>query len=239
MSLTDFYTDLLATQYWDQPNATAEITALVYEWESAYNFLASWQDAFDLDQAEDNRLDIIGKIVGLPREVPFSAFKIRFGFDGNTNAKGFGNKFDPFWEGAPLLSRFETQYTATQLDNYDYRFFIRAKIAVNVTSAFMTSNERVSVQDAIQTAFDGLAFVLDNEDMTLTLYVSPKVPIDTLLIVNSLGLLPKPQGVRYNIIIQAEPLQTFGFASNPNAIGMGDKFNTAVQGGFFARKIIL
>lgn len=239
MSLTDFYKGLVTTQYWDKPNAKDEIGAMVAGWEEIYEFLSSWTDAFDLDQAQDHRLDIIGKVVGLPREVPFSAFKTRFGFETNSNARGFGNKFDPFWESAPLFDRFEAQYTSTQLDNYAYRFFLRAKIAVNVSAAYMASGERISIQDAIQTAFDGLAFVLDNEDMSMTLYVSPQVPLDTLLLVDSLKLLPKPQGVKYNIIVQAEPLKTFGFASNPNALGMGDKFNSAVQGGFFARKIIL
>jgi hypothetical protein len=74
--------------------------------------------------------------------------------------------------------------------------------------------------------------------MTLALYVSPAFDLVVLAAIQQLGLLPKPQGVRYDIIVQASPGETFGFADNPNALGFSDKFDPADIGGFFAIKVI-
>lgn len=236
--LVKFYQDLITTQYWDKPNAKAEIGVIAKEWSNIYDFLKSWNTEFDLDEATGHRLDIIGKIVGLPREVPFVVSKIRFSFDGNPNGVGLADKFNPTKPGAIFFDKFENQYSSQQLDDYDYQFFIKAKIAVNVAAAFMASKDRISIQDSIQTTFGGLAFGKDNEDMSLTVYVSAQVSAEKLRLIRQLDLLPKPQGVRYKVIIQAEPFETFSFFSNPNGRGLADKFDTSKHGGYFATKLI-
>ena len=238
MSLTSEYTNLLIKQYWEKPKAFAEIELKSSTWDTVRAFLASLDNAFDLDFAVGAQLDVLGRIVGIPREVPDVIAKTYLGFSINPDSLGFADKFDPLRIGGPFFDKFSSPYTVQQLNDNDYRFFIRVKVALNWASAYVSSDERISIQDVILAAFEGRAYVVDNLNMTLTLYVSPVVSLERLRLIRRLNLLPKPQGVRYAEVIQAEPGATFGFDSNPNSLGFADKFDSGREGGFLARKVI-
>jgi len=238
-TLIDAYLDLLIKQYWDKPKARAELTAQVTSWEVLRDHVASWLSEFDLDTASGDRLDKIGAIVGLPRLVPYTVAKIAFGFSDNPDARGFDDKFTPAVSAAPFLDKFSPAYTTLELDDVAYRILLRAKIAANVGSAFMVSDSRISIQDVVNAAFAAQAYVTDGLNMGLTLYVSPVIELEYLRAIVNLGLLPKPQGVRYDYIILADPIDTFGFADNPNARGFADKFDPNQSGGRLAEKVIL
>jgi len=238
LSLADEYTALLIKQYWEKPKAFAEIELNASTWDKVRAFLASLDDAFDLDLAVGPQLDVLGRIVGIPREVPDVIAKTYFGFDINPDSLGFADRFDVLRIGGPFFDRFSSPYTSLQLNDNDYRFFIRAKVALNWASGYVSSLDRISIQDVILAAFNGRAYVVDNLNMTLTLYVSPVVSLERLRLIRRLNLLPKPQGVRYEIVVQAEPGFTFGFDSNPNSVGFADRFDSGREGGFLARKVI-
>lgn len=241
MSFESEYRDLIIKQYWDKPKARAEIELQAATWSITFQWLQSFETEFDIDLATGERLDILGRIVGINRIVPFVLDKIAFGFDENPNARGFDDKFTgPLVGAAPFLDKFEQPYTTLQLNDNDYRFFMKAKIAKNAGSAYMVGDGEVSIQDVINTTFDGRAYVVDRQDMSLALYVSPVFDLERLRAIQRLDLLPKPQGVRYDIIVQAAPGETFGFSDNPNALGFANKFDLANEpGGRFAIKVIM
>lgn len=238
MALVDESTNLLIKQYWEKPKAKAEIELQASTWDKTRAFLASLDAAFDLDSAVGAQLDVLGRIVGISRSVPNVIPKIYFGFSINPTSEGFSSKFDSMRVGAPFFSKFSTGFTDLQLGDSDYRFFIRVKAALNRAAGYVSSDIYISIQDVVISAFEGRAYVVDNLDMTLTLYVSPVVSLDRLRLIQSLNLLPKPQGVRYKVIIQAEPGMTFGFSNNPDSQGFSSKFDPLREGGFFARKVI-
>ena len=234
------YVNLLIKQYWEKPKAAAEIEMMAGTWRKTFEWIDSFSDEFDLDNATGDRLDIIGRIVGIKRIVPFVVPKIAFGFDENVSARGFDDKFSPLADRAPFQDKFERAYTSLQLDDTAYRFFIRARIAKNVGGPYIVDDQGLSIQLAINTLFDGLAYVIDRKDMTLNLYVSPQFNLDQLRAIIRLDLLPKPQGVRYGVIVQAGPGETFGFPDNVNALPFADKFDLTNQpGGRFANKVII
>ncbi|MDF1593736.1 MAG: DUF2612 domain-containing protein [Desulfobacterales bacterium] len=241
--MTDFkqsYIDLLIKQYWQQDNAPAEIRLQAGTWEKSVDWLRSFLTEFDLDNATGDRLDIIGRIIGLKRLVPFIVPKIAFGFDENPNARGFDDKFLTLADRAPFADKFERQYTSLQLDDTVFRFFIRAKISKNSGSPYLVDDEGLAIQRVVNVLFGGSAYALDNQDMTLSLYVSPAYNLDNLRAIIRLDLLPKPHGVDWEHIIQAGPGETFGFADNPDSLPFADKFDLANQpGGRFAEKIII
>ncbi len=115
------------------------------------------------------------------------------------------------------------------LSDTDYRFFIKVKAAKNWSSAYMVSDDRISINDVVQTAFDSDAFVVNNRDMSLTLCVGTAVDTDVLYVVLTLELMPKPVGVRYEVV-QFDNGDTFGFDDNPYAMTFG--------AGKFASKVI-
>lgn len=238
MSLVGEITNLLIKQYWEKPKAKAEIELLARNWESSAIFLAGLDPAFDLDSAVGAQLDVLGRIVGISRSVPGVVPKIYFGFNENPESRGFSSKFDAQRVGGPFFDKFSIPFTALQLGDSDYRFFIRVKASLNRASGYLSSDQYIGIQDVVLAAFDGRAYVVDNLDMTLTLYVSPTVSLDRLRLIRSLNLLPKPQGVRYKVIIQAELGITFGFSQNPSSRGFSSKFDASRQGGYLARKVI-
>ena len=62
----------LIIQYGQKSNAVATVTAYSEEFELIYDNANILQMAYDLDFAVGKQLDIIGKIVGISRNVPFS-----------------------------------------------------------------------------------------------------------------------------------------------------------------------
>lgn len=157
----DQYALLLIKQYWEKPKAKAEIELLASVWSEIFQFFESWNDEFDLDAATGDRLDIIGKIVGIGRTA-----------DG------------------------------TEFNDEDYRFFIRLKIANNVVYGTMIDDNRISIQDVVEFAFGGTAYVIDNYDMTLSLNIGYGLDESIIDRIVRLKLLPKPAGVRYGDILQ-------------------------------------
>ena len=240
MSFESDYVNLLIKQYWEKPKANAEIAFKAGVWRKTFEWIDSFSDEFDLDNATGDRLDIIGRIVGIKRIVPFVVQKIAFGFDENVNARGFDDKFSPLADRAPFQDKFERAYTSLQLDDTAYRFFIRARIAKNVGGPYLADDQGLAIQEVVSALFDGLAYAIDKKDMTLNLYVSTQFNLDQLRAIIRLDLLPKPQGVRYGVIVQAGPGETFGFSDNVTALPFADKFDLINQpGGRFANKVLI
>lgn len=127
--------------------------------------------------------------------------------------------------------------TGETLADEEFRVFIKIKIAKNNASSFMVSDDLTSIQDVIQLIFRGTAFVVDNYDMALTLYIDQDVDADLVIIAQELGLLPSGQGVRYRAIVQYNVGNTFGFPINPDAQTWNDKFTPADDPGLFAQKV--
>ena len=202
MSFESEYVNLLIKQYWEKPKAAAEIAMKAGMWRRTFEWIDSFSDEFDLDNATGDRLDIIGRIVGIGRNIPYSIPKIAFGFDENPNSRGFDDLFSPLDDRAPFQDLFESESTELVLDDNAYRQFIRAKIAKNTFGPYLSGNDFLSIQDAVINIFGGLAYVTDNYDMTLTLHVSAVFNSTTLDAILKMSLIPKPQGVRYITVIE-------------------------------------
>jgi len=142
------YINLLIKQYWEKPKAYAEIEMKASSWRRSFVWLSSFENAFDLDSATGDRLDIIGRIVGIGRAIPYAVPKIAFGFDENPNSRGFDDLFSPLNDRAPFQDLFESESTELVLDDNAYRLFIRAKIKKNISSPYLVSDDSLSIQDA-------------------------------------------------------------------------------------------
>jgi len=197
---TDVYKELIILQYYPKAKAQGEINLWSSEFENVYSFLNEFFNQFDLDVATGDRLDKIGKIVGISRIVEGGAAKKFFGYLGALNVLGYDDG-RYFVEGDDL-------YTDSELTDGQYRLFIKAKITKNNVSAIMVDDERSGLQSAIQSLFNGEAYVIDNQDMSLNLYISSDLNTDDLTLIIQADLLPKPQAVRYRWIVQETPCDT-------------------------------
>lgn len=94
----------------------------------------------------------------------------------------------------------------TKLDDDFYRFLIFYKAAANV------SNDTVETLNTLLTRLIGLpVFVIDNQDMTISVRVLGKPTDLQIVILQSYGLLTRGAGVGYNILIQDPNTAIFGF----------------------------
>lgn len=220
---TELYTKLLILQYCDKTKAVGEIAGITALGEKIFDIVKSFETEFDIDTAYGHRLDLIGKLVGIDRIVSEGIAKTYFGWAGITNAATFGE--------APMYQEsVDSAFADTQLTDIQMRFFIKAKVAKNVCAAFLTCDDNVSLQDAIDVMFDSNAIVVDNQDMTLTLLVNETYTNEQMLLLQAQDLLPKPQGVRYKLIIQYNSTGTFGFEGMLNVKTFG--------AGAFARLVL-
>lgn len=224
----------LIIQYGQKSNAVATVTAYSEEFELIYDNANILQMAYDLDFAVGKQLDIIGKIVGISRNVPFSVPKKYFGFDGHLNAYPFGSKFNVVVSYS-FRSKFEITYSDGQLNDNDYSFFIKAKIIKNYATSKNIDSSNLSIQNAVDYLFNSKAYIVDNKDMTMTLYIDSSYDSSKLIYLENLDLLPRPQGVRYNTFISYQDGITFGF--NSFNAGLGSKFAIS-EPSRFAYKII-
>lgn len=177
-----------------------------------------------LDTAIGAQLDIIGDIVGQPRELIDADLVEFFGFVGHWNAGSFGTMTDTevgavFWDG-------NAKMTGNIILNDDiYRIFIRAKIAKNVTRAtpeeimrfvnFILGTHSSTIEDEGQAAYRlMLGRTLTRQEVGLLRYVNRTMPYEG-------RLLPKPVGVGVNYgSFNADAV--FAFQGVPNAKGFGD-----------------
>ena len=233
--LTNQYILYLIKQYYEKPKANAEIRNLLVEWQAIADFIADFGGNFDIDNATGEVLDLIGRIVVLPRQVNNVVPSVFFGFSNNPNAKSFWSISNPERESASFFRVGGKTLTPYQLQDREYRRYLKIKIAKNTCSPYLVSDEKTSLQQVVFDAFDGRAYVTDNKDQSLTLYVSPTVSAQDLRLILNLDILPRPITFNYRIIIQAEPGETFGFSKNPSSKGFGSISNPEREGGVFAR----
>jgi hypothetical protein len=228
------YKRLLIAQYADKEKATAHISAILSKFEEVYEFAKSFEKAFDIDFAIGKQLDIIGKIVRINRNVPFAIPKKYFGFDGHKNAYPFGDKSKDV-VAYPFKDKFEIPYTSGTLNDQQYRFFIKAKIMKNYSCGkIIDEDDRLSIQNAIDYIFNGIGYITDRKNMTLTLYIDRSFDEDMIQYIKQAEVLPRPQGVKYNSIVQYDNGKTFGFYDRNG--GFGDKSGDKIDS-YFATKI--
>lgn len=176
-----------------------------------------------IETAFGEQLDILGRIVGQSRDLLEADVYTYFGFQGASNAGGFGSLGDAtvgslFWE-------FDRPFGGNvRLDDNEYRLFIKAKIIKNSTSStpeemihmvnflFGTSTTFINEGVASYTIFFGRQLT-DLERFLLT-YIATGVdgyPV---------RLIPKTNGVLINFG-QFREGDYFGFQGAPGAKGFG------------------
>lgn len=194
------YLKLIIKQYYGKPKAMGDISLKASMYEGLASVLRGIPSLFDIDRAEGVQLDVIGRIVVLPREVNAVIPRTFFGFDGNEYAKGFADRFDATREGAIFYDRFEPPFSPQILNDDQYRRFLKAKILTNnATGMLAKKDDKISVQQAIREIFRGLAYVVDTQDMSADLFVSKVIGDAELRLITQLNLIPRPLGIKYNI----------------------------------------
>lgn len=164
--------------------------------------------SYDIDTAEGEQLDIIGRIVGIGREV--------IG-DINFSSTQFGNTKSQFGN---TKSQFAPQDVAGDelLSDAYYRVLIRAKIVKNNSDA------------AIDSTIIGISFIFpngapivlrDNEDMSFAIDIHGSISAIERKILQSVDVVPRPHGVKFNgfRVMSDVPGNRIYFGKTPSQFG--------------------
>ena len=178
------YTDLIPSENASQPNFVAMVSFLCEPFVTNQNILASFPDKFDLDQAVGDQLDILGEWIAGPNsrtiKIPISGNY----FELDVAGSGLDEK-DWYVTGEAL-------FTSVQLDDDDYRQFLRAKAAANNWDG--TINGAYNVYAIFFTGKPTAILIHDYQNMSFALEIIGQVPNDTIMAIlnqNYLGLRPE------------------------------------------------
>ncbi len=199
-----YYADLLILQYRGKQKArdTIKLGVDIYMGD---NILFQLQDILDIDTAEGEQLDIIGKLLNCPRIVQgiYSDLKY-FQYHIDENSLGFSSI------GNPTNATFKTirNYNLSQyaLPDSDYRFLLKFKAAINVMKSSIKGFDEI-----LWNVFNGDVLLKNNQDLTITYVVSATHTLATLA-AKQLGYYRAPEGIGANYVLRVpSPSHIFGF----------------------------
>lgn len=216
----------ITSQFQDKTVVNKYIELLIDAFEDLQVVFKDLLQKRSIDEATGKQLDIIGEIVGQPREFIAVDLYSFFGFQGAPNAAAMGELGSLL--GGQFYSVGDPLGGNILLDDPTYRLFIKAKILKNTTAStpeqfisfinfiFGTTQTFLSEGQAEYTVYFGRE--LSNFELTLLNYVSYSQGYPSRLI-------PKTVGVRINFgtFIAGD---YFGFEGAPGAKGFGDLSGT-------------
>jgi len=200
--ILDYYADLLIIQYRSKTRARKTVR-LAADQSLCGGFIYDEKECFDIDTAVGAQLDILGRIVGVPRVIyTFNLGNTFFNFTNYFETPdiiaGFGN-----YEDDPYNPEGNLTYTYGMFNNISVtltdaqmRDLIKMRIELNTSvSSFKF------IKDFIYEWLNSDVQVVDNQDMTLTYTIAAS--FSTLArAAFYLKMLPVPAGVKPEYIFQ-------------------------------------
>ena len=227
--ITTQYQNLLIAQYLDKSKARATIDLFTKELLADGIF---WQvlDGFDLENAVGVQLDIIGKYVGIDRffkgiVLDDDAFATNDYAD-LPNGYGFADYADPLIEGGDLLTYAQVLSKTQKLDDEDYRFLMKLKIAKN-----NTNHSLFEIATDMNRFFGDKLRFRDNFNMSINYFYDDSM-IEIITIAKDKDCLPRPIGVALNLI--KDNVDYFSMATyqvDGDGLGFGDYADPLIEGG--------
>jgi hypothetical protein len=206
----------LATQYRESANLIGYLKALLSEANALEQEIFDVVNTRTIDNAEGAVLDIIGDLVGQDRDIIDASDLIYFGFSGDPQADSFGTLADPS-VGSRFASFNEVTGGTRELEDPEYRLFIRSRIARNMSKG------------TIQEIIDQIRSLIGAVEVTLTEMGNANINIgigrlltaNEKVLLTDYDLLPKPAGVRINFLYDYEAGDMFAFSGVIGAKGFG------------------
>jgi len=200
--------DFLIWQYRKKPKAVATVRAVTDETKNTFQSVIDLAKILNIDEAEGYALDLVGRHVGISRVMDQAIAKEYFGFVDSLGSLGFNQ--GEFY-------RFGDSLTGTvQMNDSDYRFFIKAKILKNYQDGTIGN-----IVDSVRFLFGESSNVVDGQDMTMNILINKKRMNSLILYaVSKLDICVRPIGVMYNYIVLTSD-KPFGFDGDSTSYGFG------------------
>lgn len=169
-------------QYQGSPTILSLIASMAAAIDPTLDLDTFYDYVWNIDTAQGFGLDIWGRIVGVGRVYPIATGGY-FGFEEATDSAGWNQGV--FYGGGQATQNYA-------LSDPAYRQLILAKAMANVLDGGVAAINRLLM---IMFAGRGNAYVIDNNDMSMTYaFGFALTPVDLTIIENS-GVLPQPAGI--------------------------------------------
>lgn len=155
---------------------------------------------FQIDSASGKWLDLLGVIIGQPREVVDGAAINFFAFE-NIDPLTSGLSVGKFWNGVPVVPG------NVLVDDITYRKLIKARAFKNAAGAsiedIITAVFLLTGRDDCNVLDGGLedSSLVTPDLMTFSLEFDSALDVDDKFLILALDLLPRPAGVRLATIV--------------------------------------
>ncbi|WP_282376313.1 DUF2612 domain-containing protein [Pseudomonas sp. PS01302] len=138
--------------------------------------------SYDVDTVTGEQLDVIGRIVGIPRPVLRGAAYDVFGYAGNDNYTNYNI--------APYIGNGDE--VDAPLNNDLYRKLVKAKIARNVSDG--TSDSIIELLEIVIGV--KVTALSSNGDKSFDIGIASELDNATKYLLDNFDLIPRPQGTR-------------------------------------------
>jgi hypothetical protein len=196
--ILDYYADKLIAQYRLMPRARATIEIFGKQI-IADNLAEALGLAFSIDTAVGPQLDVLGKYIGVNRNVgdiipDDQTYFAMTNYAGAASLCGFGDYTDSFVNPNGLFYLY--QYAAgipSALSDEQYRLILKLQIVANSSDGTL-----YSLQNALATFLGGVFEIVDPKDMTLV-YVLTAFPPISLTVLRR--FLPRPMTLDASLVV--------------------------------------
>lgn len=186
-NIENYYADLLIIQYRNKPNARATIK-LGVDLYLADGLIFDFNNVLDIDTAEGAQLDLIGKILGVSRNIDGFTFNVDFfSFQKAAPCYGYSDKNElsqGYWK------RYKNSVGSSySLYDDDYRVLLKFKALYNVRYGSWACMDLLYYR-----AFGNEITLVNNKDTTISYQVSPNISLG-LRVAQFLGYIEPPLGI--------------------------------------------
>lgn len=186
-NIENYYADLLIIQYRNKPNARATIK-LGVDLYLADGLIFDFNNVLDIDTAEGAQLDLIGKILGVSRNIDGFTFNVDFfSFQKAAPCYGYSDKNElsqGYWK------RYKNSVGSSySLYDDDYRVLLKFKALYNVRYGSWACMDLLYYR-----AFGNEITLVNNKDTTISYQVSPDASLG-LRVAQFLGYIEPPLGI--------------------------------------------
>lgn len=184
------------------------IKSIYKETDSTFQKIIQIADILNIDTATGYALDLIGRHVGVSRILPAAIAKNYFWWRDDASSLPFG--VGEFYRRDDALS------ASVILNDSDYRFFIRAKIAKNYQTGTLEN-----IVKSVQFVIGNNSNIIDSLNITMNLIININNLSSLILYaISKMDILVRPVGVLYNYTVLDHDTP-FGFAHNADSCGFG------------------
>lgn len=201
-------TERTVSQYNGSPIFLAFLSSLAVHADELETEVAKVNSKRVLGAAEGKQLDIIGRIVGIPREVVDFQTGVFFGFSGDPTGLGFDDLNNVVTDAGRYRGLTEATGSSRLLGDEEYTALLTAKILANTSD--LTPNSVLLITRELMKVFRHSGenipiFINETGNASFDIIIQEELSASEQAFIAYLDLIPRPAGVKISYVYETPP----------------------------------